>query len=138
MCIRDSSKAIGMHRAGLDGLSTYLSDGKVEPQDIICSTSVADNLFFTPSGPIPPNPTELFMSPRFEALLDYADGQFDYIVLDTIPVLNLADTRVISPLADITIMIARENHLPRRLLPELETLYRERLLKGLSLSLIHI
>ena len=127
------SKAIGMHRAGLDGLSTYLSDGKVEPQDIICSTSVADSLFFTPSGPIPPNPTELFMSPRFEALLDYADSQFDYIVLDTIPVLNLADTRVISPLADITIMIARENHLPRRLLPELETLYRERLLKGLSI-----
>lgn len=127
------SKAIGMHRAGLDGLSTYLSDSKVEPQDIICSTSVADSLFFTPSGPIPPNPTELFMSPRFEALLDYADSQFDYIVLDTIPVLNLADTRVISPLADITIMIARENHLPRRLLPELETLYRERLLKGLSI-----
>lgn len=127
------SKAIGMHRAGLDGLSTYLSDGKVEPQDIICSTSVADSLFFTPSGPIPPNPTELFMSPRFEALLDYADSQFDYIVLETIPVLNLADTRVISPLADITIMIARENHLPRRLLPELETLYRERLLKGLSI-----
>lgn len=127
------SKAMGMFQAGQRGLSTYLSDGKIAPQEVVFASSVAEDLWVVPSGSIPPNPTELLMSPRFEALLDYANEQFDYIVLDTIPVLNLADTRVISPLTDITIMVARENHLPRRLLPELETLYRERLLKGLSI-----
>ena len=75
------------------------------------------------------------MSPRFEELLRYADETFDYIVLDTIPVLNLADTRVISHLTDITIMVVRENHLPRRLLPELEKFYREKRLKGLCIVL---
>ena len=129
------SKAIGIHLASLQGLTSYLSDSKISPQQIIYPTSESEFLFVAPSGPTPPNPTELLMSPRFEELLQYADGSFDYIVLDTIPVLKLADTRVISHLTDITIMVVRENHLPRRLLPELEDLYQERRLKGLCIVL---
>ena len=129
------SKAIGIHYAGRQGLTSYLSDNKISPQQIICSTDQSETLYVVPSGPIPPNPTELLMSPRFEELLRYADDSFDYIVLDTIPVLNLADTRVISPLTDITVMVVRENHLPRRLLLELEELYREKRLKGLCIVL---
>ena len=129
------SKAIGRHQTGQQGLSTYLSDSRINPEMVICATTQSEMLSVVPSGPVPPNPTELFMSPRFEELLRYADEHFDYIVLDTIPVLNLADTRVISHLADITVMVVRENHLPRRLLPELESLYREKRLKGLCLVL---
>ena len=129
------SKAIGMHHAGQLGLTSYLSDGTINPEQIICSTAQSEMLCVVPSGPVPPNPTELLMSSRFEELLQYADGAFDYVVLDTIPVLNLADTRVISHLTDITIMVVRENHLPRRLLPELEKLYVEKRLKGLSIVL---
>ena len=129
------SKAIGRHQMGQQGLSSYLSDSRINPEMVICATTQSEMLSVVPSGPVPPNPTELFMSPRFEELLRYADENFDYIVLDTIPVLNLADTRVISHLADITVMVVRENHLPRRLLPELESLYREKRLKGLCLVL---
>ncbi len=129
------SKAMGMHHAGQLGLTSYLSDSNMSPEEIVCSTAQSEMLHFVPSGPIPPNPTELLMSPRFEELLRYADETFDYIVLDTIPVLNLADTRVISHLTDITIMVVRENHLPRRLLPELEKFYREKRLKGLCIVL---
>ena len=129
------SKAIGMHCRGQLGLSSYLSDARITPEQIMSPSLQTESLIFLPSGPIPPNPTELLMSPRFEELLQYADEAFDYIVLDTIPVLNLADTRVISHLTDITIMVIRENHLPRRLLPELEALYRDKRLKGLCVVL---
>ena len=129
------SKAIGMHCRGQLGLSSYLSDARITPEQIMSPSLQTESLIFLPSGPIPPNPTELLMSPRFEELLQYADEAFDYIVMDTIPVLNLADTRVISHLTDITIMVVRENHLPRRLLPELEALYRDKRLKRLCVVL---
>ena len=73
------SKAVGMYLAGQQGLTSYLSDSKISPQQIICPTSESEFLFVVPSGPIPPNPTELLMSPRFEELLQYADDSFDIL-----------------------------------------------------------
>lgn len=129
------SKGLGLHRADLPGLTSFLSNKNISVEDLLIPAEVNSNLTIIPSGPVPPNPTELLLSDRFELLLDQLSPRFDYIVVDSIPVINLADSRVVNHLMDATIMVVRENHLPRPLLAELDTMYREKRLRNLCVVL---
>lgn len=64
-----------------------------------------DGLSFLTSGPIPPSPTELLASPRMQALLDEARERFDLVVLDSPPILGLADSPMVASLADGTLLV---------------------------------
>jgi succinoglycan biosynthesis transport protein ExoP len=68
-------------------------------------------LFCLCSGPLPPNPAEVLGSSRMEALLREleADDMVDYVVIDTAPVLSVADALVIAPRVDAVLMVARVN-----------------------------
>lgn len=66
---------------------------------------VAPNLYVIPSGPIPPSPTELLAGPRIAKLLEDLSQRFDNIILDSPPVLGLADAPVLSPLADGVVFV---------------------------------
>ncbi|MDX9787063.1 MAG: polysaccharide biosynthesis tyrosine autokinase [Desulfobacterales bacterium] len=86
------------------GLSTFLTG--VSDKDII-QKGPADNFFVIPSGPIPPNPSELLGSERFKVLLAYLSEKFDLIIIDSPPLLSVADGLVISKLAAGTILVMR-------------------------------
>lgn len=58
-----------------------------------------------PSGPPPPSPAELLSSPRMAALLEEASAQYDLVVIDSPPVLGLADAPMLAALADGTIFV---------------------------------
>lgn len=58
-----------------------------------------------PSGPIPPNPSELLGSDRMATLLAALSKHYDRIVLDTPPVISVTDAQIISSRADATILI---------------------------------
>jgi polysaccharide biosynthesis transport protein len=58
------------------------------------------NLTIIPSGPIPPNPTELLSSGRMKEVLTEADGLFDVVLVDSAPVLGLADAPTLSAIVD--------------------------------------
>ena len=57
------------------------------------------------SGPPPPSPTELLSSPRFAQLLEQAGEKYDVVVIDSPPVLGLADAPMISAIADGTVFV---------------------------------
>jgi len=76
------------------GLSDYLSSNVTE-NDIIQATATA-NLSVVTSGPIPPSPTELLASTRVDALIRSAHRHFDFIVIDSPPVLGIADALLLS------------------------------------------
>ena len=85
------------------GLSSVLTK-KHEAVDAIIDTSVK-NLSVLTSGPIPPNPAELLTSKAMENLLDMLKQEFDVVILDSPPVLAVADAQILSKHTDGVILV---------------------------------
>jgi capsular exopolysaccharide synthesis family protein len=85
------------------GLSHYLS-GEARPTEVSHAVGVP-KLFVIPAGPLPPNPGELLASARMVDLLALAAEKFDRVIIDSPPVLGLADALILSNLAQHTIMV---------------------------------
>lgn len=64
-----------------------------------------DNLAVITSGPLPPNPSELLASKRFDALLDNIKTQADVIILDSPPMLAVTDASILAAKADGTVLV---------------------------------
>jgi capsular exopolysaccharide synthesis family protein len=82
----------------LKGLASVISgaDGLC---DAVQETAVP-GLWLLPCGPIPPNPAELLTAPRFKDLLDELRGQYDFVLVDTPPLLAVTDPCVVAPRVD--------------------------------------
>ncbi|MCH8028484.1 MAG: polysaccharide biosynthesis tyrosine autokinase [Candidatus Dadabacteria bacterium] len=85
------------------GLSTYLT-GEMGLPGVIHQTGI-DGLDIIPSGPIPPNPAELLGSKRVRELLEVLTQEYDYVLLDTAPIMGFADSRLLSGLADGVLIV---------------------------------
>lgn len=68
-----------------------------------------DNLSALPSGPVPPSPTELLSSARMEAILRELRSSYDVIIIDSPPVLGLADAPMLSAISDGVIFVVEAN-----------------------------
>ena len=113
------------------GISNYLI-GKMKPDELIKSTRF-ENLSLIPSGPIPPNPSELISNGRLKELLNYLEKSFDYIILDTAPISPVTDAFIISPIADVTLFVIRHDYTPKVLLQKLEEQHKMDNLKNPSI-----
>ncbi|NWG04650.1 MAG: polysaccharide biosynthesis tyrosine autokinase [Syntrophaceae bacterium] len=96
------------------GLSNFLS-GNAELEAILKKTEIP-NLCYIPSGPIPPNPSELIGSNLFKNMMKYLEGAFDHIVLDSPPVLGFADSVILSTFVDGIILVVVGGKTPRETL----------------------
>lgn len=90
------------------GLSNYLSERNFDINSIIYKTSVK-NLYVMPSGPIPPNPSELIGSKRMAELIKNLSEQLDLVIFDAPPVLSVTDAQIVSTNVDGTILVVRAN-----------------------------
>jgi capsular exopolysaccharide synthesis family protein len=86
------------------GLSTYLT-GTYEFDEVACPTKYP-NLSAITCGPIPPNPAELLSSEMMRKLLAEASSKFEYIVLDSPPVLHVSDSRILAAEVEATVLVA--------------------------------
>ncbi len=75
-----------------------------------------DNLNILPCGTIPPNPTELLISPEFATLITELRSQYDYIILDTPPTLPVSDSTIVSTISDATLMVYQSDTTSRHIL----------------------
>lgn len=66
-----------------------------------------ENLHILPAGPVPPNPAEMLNSRAFEELLVELGEHYDRILVDSPPVLAVADSRVVANKCDVTILVLR-------------------------------
>jgi capsular exopolysaccharide synthesis family protein len=87
------------------GLSSFLA-GASMLKEVIHETSVP-NLLVIPCGATPPNPGELVLSPVFRRMTEALREYFDYIVLDSPPVGNVSDARILGAAADSTILVVK-------------------------------
>ncbi|WP_179353571.1 GumC family protein [Winogradskyella vidalii] len=118
------------------GLSDYLADKSVKPQEIVLKHKDTEFLDIISSGTIPPNPSELLMSDRVEELLNHFDSKYDYIIADTSAVGIVSDTLLISKLADMFIYVVSADKIDSRLLQHVaKPLYEEKRLPKLTMLL---
>lgn len=116
------------------GISDYLSEATDDLKKMIRHTS-QEGLDMIPVGTVPPNPSELLYSTRLQELLDRLRQEYDFIFLDCPPADIVADSTIITPLADMTIFVVRAGLLDRRLLPELNRFYESRRFNNLMIVL---
>lgn len=84
-----------------------------ELRDSLVATEIA-NLWLLPSGPLPNDPSELLTSPRFSELIAVVREQFDYVLVDSGPVLLISDPRVVTPRVDAVLLALRMSRRVRR------------------------
>jgi capsular exopolysaccharide synthesis family protein len=89
----------------LSGLSTYLA-GASPNIDTIFKRPLT-NLSVIPSGPIPPNPSELLGSARMNELIGSLSEKFDIIIWDSPPLMTVTDSLILSKFLDGTIIVTK-------------------------------
>jgi capsular exopolysaccharide synthesis family protein len=87
------------------GLSDLVVNG-TDPYQAIFPTTL-EGLFCLPCGTIPPSPADLLTLNTTRALFERLADEYDYVVIDTPPVLVAADTPIIGSLADTNILVVR-------------------------------
>lgn len=93
-----------------------LTDGiiqKLELKDIV--QKINDNLHVMTAGKIPPNPAEIVGSEAMTVLLNYFREIYDYIIVDTPPVLSVTDSQLLALKTDGTLLVVREGFVKAKL-----------------------
>jgi succinoglycan biosynthesis transport protein ExoP len=99
------------HVSNRVGLVNQLT-GTAEPDAVVLKTEIP-NLWVTPSGPIPPNPSELLSSPRMRDWIEAAKEHFDIVILDTPPTLAVTDGTILGAMADGVLLTLRAGKVTR-------------------------
>ncbi|MBI4314023.1 MAG: polysaccharide biosynthesis tyrosine autokinase [Candidatus Omnitrophica bacterium] len=97
------------------GLSTYLL-GQAGLEDIVQVPKACQGLTVVPSGAVPHRPADLLAGQKMAELLEEFSKSFQYIILDTPPVLAVADATILSRLAGGAIVVARSHQTHREAL----------------------
>jgi len=92
------------NNAGLSSLMT----GNATFEDVVQDCEMP-GLALIPSGPLPPNPSELLQSASLQAMLDRSRdrGEWDHVILDSPPAVQVADSLILGARADATILVVR-------------------------------
>ncbi len=99
--------------SGNAGFSNVLRGGQEFHGGLLMSMN--PEFFFLPSGPLPSNPSELLSSQNLEQTLRAAAESFDWVIVDSPPVLSLSDTTLLAPLCDTVILVVKANSTPSKL-----------------------
>ena len=105
-----------------DGISRFLI-GESKIEDILIKSEI-DNLWYTPAGPVPPNPAELIESAAMREFIEKARKKFDFIIIDTPPVAIVTDALLLSGLVDFYIFVVRQRYSSKNTLSLIEELNR--------------
>ena len=110
---------VKLPRADAPGLSRFLSDPAVRPEECIQPIDSVPGMSVMPVQEIPPFPSELLGQGRLEELVAWARQHFDIVLIDTPPALLVADALIIAQSLDIILLVARVGIAQRRALRRL-------------------
>lgn len=104
--IRKGRVAKYFKQKSVPGLSDCLS-GQASPEEVIHHSGVNENLSYIACGTHSPKPYELLESEEMKNLLQALRAQFDYVIIDTPPVLLLSDALALAPQTDGAVLVCR-------------------------------
>ena len=93
------------------GLSIYLTHN-IPISDVIKKTPISELVLMT-SGPKTPRPAELLASAKFKDLLTQLENDFDFVIVDSPPVLPVADSVILASRVESVLMVVRGGATPR-------------------------
>lgn len=101
----------------LEGLSDYLAqDDPANFPAYINKSQLHENLDIMQSGSIPPNPTDLLEDDKLGFLLTELRNSYDYVIIDSAPMMMVSDTFHILRRADVVVYVVRANYTEKELL----------------------
>ena len=110
-------KFLGRQRENI-GLSSYLSDESFNDIDaLITNEDTLGGLDYLLTGAIPPNPSELLMLSRMKELLDILKQRYDFVIIDSAPLLLVSDTTALLPLCDLVVYVTRAQFSEKKIFP---------------------
>ncbi len=91
------------------GMSTILA-GKDDLKEVIWEHQQIKNLDIVPSGPIPPNPSDLIESRKMEEIFETLRKDYDYIIIDSPPMASVTDAILLMKNADASLIVFRSEY----------------------------
>lgn len=125
----------------LGGISQYLADPQNQNlMEMVQQSDISPNLYILPGGIVPPNPTELLSQSALDDAIDKLRNDFDIVILDTAPIGLVSDSQVISRVADMTIVVVRQNYSYKNSLYMIDDLARDNMLPrvGFVLNAVNV
>lgn len=92
------------------GITDYLLNDELTIDDLLIQSRKYKDLVLVDCGPLPENPAELMMHPKIGHLIEELKLRFDYVIIDTAPVGQVADAFSLSPYTDVSIYLVRYNY----------------------------
>ncbi len=124
--------SLGEQKIGITNLMRQDNPSWEEIEKQILPSGKHDNLLVMPSGPIPPNPTELIARKSLDNIMNTAKAHFDYIIIDSAPVGLVPDTVSAARVSDATVFVCRADYTPKRDFDIINTLVAEERLRNAS------
>ncbi len=131
---RTLTKQLG-HRGDANGLTAYMSGMVNDIAPIVSKSGMHENLDIMYAGLQPPNPAEMLLSSRLDDLFAKLREMYDYVIIDSVPAMAVADGIITNRLADLCLYVVRENFSDIRQLPDIERLHREKKISNMSIVL---
>ena len=91
------------------GMTNFVATG--EALEKIKQTVEQENLTIITAGPVPPNPSEILTSQKMSNLLDQLKQEYDYILLDTPPILPVTDAAALSHKTDGVLLVVASDEI---------------------------
>ena len=107
------SKSFNLSKA--EGMTDYLA-GLVSESDIINKFPEHKNLYFIPAGSIQQNTTALLENGSIGDLFDYLEDHFDLVIIDTAPLMDVADAHLLANYCDTTLFVVKHGYSPKNIL----------------------
>jgi succinoglycan biosynthesis transport protein ExoP len=120
----------------LNGLTKYLT-ASLPPADLLRATPIP-KLSLINAGPVPPNPVELLGSEKMANLIDLLREPFDFILVDTPPVLAVSDAMVLGPRLNGAILVVRGGKTPREALKQAREKLDAHKIKGIGVIINYV
>lgn len=114
------------------GVSSYLA-GKVSVEEAIQPSGKLPTLDILTAGPVPPNPAELIASDRCDQLFKELKEKYDYIIVDTPPLLWVTDALLLMKHVDTSVYVIRQAVTNKK---ALEVVVKDLEQRNLSVSLV--
>ena len=115
------------------GLTDYLQSDVIPVESIIQQSDKMEDLYFINSGKLPENPAELMLDSRVNDLFDYLKNNFEYIIIDSAPVGQVADAFALNNNINSTIYVIRYDKTQKGQLNIINKIKNENKLKNISL-----
>jgi capsular exopolysaccharide synthesis family protein len=97
----------GLHRLfAIDGSNGLTNNLAGDPMELTIQR-ITDQLWVIVGGPVPPNPSELLSGRRMEAFSEELSRRFDYVIIDSAPILAVSDATALSRRVDGVLLVAQ-------------------------------